>query len=115
MRFFDSAHPGLPQSAFDHPLAHRLIAHFDAMSFGELFAGEGGPEIVPVRLFQKLDRPLLRLCGDLPVRGSTPQSMHCHRIALLLHSLQKLPHPSVAHADIPGRLPLADQPVTGPL
>src|ERR1700691_3971560 len=41
--------------------------------------------------------------------------MHCRRLAMLLHSPQKLPHPSVAHADLLGRLPLADQPVTGSL
>src|ERR1017187_8112708 len=34
--------------------------------------------------------------------------MHDHRVALLDHPLEQLPHPSVAHSHLLGCLPLAD-------
>src|ERR1017187_6871421 len=34
--------------------------------------------------------------------------MHDHRVALLDHPLEQLPHPSVAHSHLLGGLPLAD-------
>src|ERR1035437_2786290 len=34
--------------------------------------------------------------------------MHDHRVALLDHPLEQLPHPSVAHSYLLGGLPLAD-------
>jgi hypothetical protein len=45
-------------------------------------------------------RAMLRLRGDLAVRGSTPQPMCCHSMPFLSISQQQFAHPSLAHADL---------------
>src|ERR1022692_2391744 len=39
--------------------------------------------------------------------------MHDHRVALLDHPFEQLPHPSVAHSHLLGGLPLADASLLG--
>ena len=98
----------LPQSGFDHPLPHGLVADFDPVLFGQLLAGECRAEIVPVRLLQKLHSLSLSLGRQLAIGGPPAQPMHNHRVALLGHPIEQFPYPSVAHPHLLGRLPLAD-------
>src|ERR1051326_1210143 len=57
----------LPQATSDHPCTHRLLTDMNAMPLGQLLASEGRPEIVPFRLLQICQRPLLHLFRNLPV------------------------------------------------
>jgi hypothetical protein len=80
------------------------------MPFGQLLAGEGRPEIVPVRLLQNLQSLSLRFARQLAIGGAAAKSMHDHTVASPAHPFQQRPHPTLTHAYSLGRLPLADPP-----
>src|ERR1035437_6251187 len=52
MHVLDRLHLALPQSRFDHPSAQGFFSDVNLMPFGQLFRGEGRPEIVPIRFLQ---------------------------------------------------------------
>src|SRR5579863_6277971 len=80
------------------------------MPFGQLLAGEGWSEIVPVRLLQNLQSLSLRLARQLAIGGAAAKSMHHHPVASPAHPFQQRPHPTLTHAYSLGRLPLAHPP-----
>src|SRR6202521_3222835 len=63
---------------------------------------------MPVGLLQNLNSLVSQSRRNLPIGGSSAQSMHHHGVALSLHPLQQLAHPAVAHSHPLGRLPLTD-------
>jgi hypothetical protein len=96
----------LPQAGLDHPPAQSLVAHLDAVSFGQLLAGKPRSEVMPIRLLQK--RHGLRLSSrcNLTVGGASPGAVHHHPVAFPFHPLQQLSHPALTHAHPFGNLAL---------
>jgi hypothetical protein len=90
-------------------LAQDLVADSDLLPPGQLLSSEGGSEIMPLRLLQNLDSLSLHSSRNLPIGGSSAQSMHHCGVTSSLHPLQQLAHPAVAHSHPLGRLALADQ------
>src|SRR5271163_1553109 len=80
------------------------------MPFGQLLAGEGWPEIVPVRLLQNLQSLSLSLARQLAIGRAAAKSVHDHTVASPAHPFQQRPHPTLTHAYSLGRLPLAHPP-----
>src|ERR1700680_141372 len=76
-----------PQAGLGHPGSNRFLADVDFMQLGQLFGGQCGAEVVPVRLPQDGQGLLPRRGRDLPVRCTAAQSMHHHRVPSLFHPL----------------------------
>src|SRR5947207_14206550 len=70
---------------------------------------------MPVRLLQYRQRLLLRGRRQLAVGSASPQAMHHRRVAPLLHALQHLAHPALAHLHLLRRFPLRHLFVAGSL
>ena len=57
----------LPQTAFDHPSAHRLFAEMNIVSLAKCSLAKRRPEIVPLRVLAILRRAFLCLSPNLPL------------------------------------------------
>jgi hypothetical protein len=88
MHLAERARLRFPYAGRDHPGAHRFLADLDAVTLGQLLAGERRPEVVPLRLFQQFDGARLGLGIDLPVRRPASQTVHDNGVAIGLHPCQ---------------------------
>src|SRR5882672_7672115 len=100
----------LPDPLTNHHLAQRLPAYGDAKVFQQILGCQRGTEIAIIRLYG-IHRFHHCFLLQSPVRAASSESVYYCAIALLPKPPQQLTESPLAHAQLPGSLPLLQMPL----
>src|SRR5208282_2204686 len=100
----------LPQSSSTHPLPQGLPAHTQPV-LRQMLGRERRTETQIRRQPQPSQTALLEVCGNLAIRGTSPQPVYQPAISHLAKTLQQPPHLPIAQPQTAGRFDLQQMPL----